>query len=103
MLGLVRQVPEDSAGNLYRDHVAGRIRGVEAIAERSATCAYTVTPDYGFIIDRHPDMARVTIVSACSGHGFKHSAAIGEAVALMAMSGETPKVLQPFALSAQHP
>ena len=44
-------------------------------------CLYTVTPDFGFVIDAHPHCDRVIIASPCSGHGFKHSAAIGEALA----------------------
>lgn len=42
------------------------------------TCMYTVTPDEGFVLDYHPESKNVLIVSACSGHGFKHSAAVGE-------------------------
>ena len=72
--------PEESAA-MYRHHVAGRLAGATARVTRSAACLYTVTPDRGFIIDRHPRMDRVLVVSACSGHGFKHSAGIGEAVA----------------------
>ena len=49
---------------------------------RSTTCLYTSTPDARFRIGPHPAMDRVTVVSACSGHGFKHSAAVGEALAL---------------------
>ena len=45
------------------------------------TCLYTVTPDLHFLIDRHPRNERVLVVPPCSGHGFKHSAGIGEAVA----------------------
>jgi glycine/D-amino acid oxidase-like deaminating enzyme len=42
---------------------------------------------------------RVTVVSACSGHGFKHSAALGEAIADK-VAGDLAKVkLAPFALS----
>jgi sarcosine oxidase len=37
------------------------------------------------VIDRLPASERVIAVSPCSGHGFKHSAAIGEAVAQMAL------------------
>ena len=49
-----------------------------------------------FVIDRHPAHENVTIVSACSGHGFKHSPAIGEAVA-QRIAGECPEVdLRPF-------
>ncbi len=47
---------------------------------RGATCLYTATPDFNFWAGHHPDIPRVTIVSACSGHGFKHAAALGEAV-----------------------
>lgn len=45
------------------------------------TCRYTLTPDEDFIIDRHPGHKHITIVSACSGHGFKFGALFGEAVA----------------------
>jgi sarcosine oxidase len=47
---------------------------------RSAACLYTSTPDFNFWVAPHPDMPAVTVVSACSGHGFKHAAALGEAV-----------------------
>lgn len=67
---------------MHRDHVAGRLRGVRAGALRSAACMYTVTPDSGFLVDWLPGPARVLLASACSGHGFKHSAGLGEAVAL---------------------
>jgi sarcosine oxidase len=65
---------------------------------RTVPCLYTSTRGSRFIIDRHPDHANVTIVSACSGHGFKHSAAIGEAVAETIATGTTARVLKPFAL-----
>jgi sarcosine oxidase len=63
---------------------------------RTATCLYTVTPDAGFVIDRHPRSDRVTVVSACSGHGFKHSAAIGEALCEILLDGQTTLDLEPF-------
>lgn len=48
----------------------------------SATvCSYTNTRDFHFLIDSHPADARVTLLSACSGHGFKFAPAIGELVA----------------------
>lgn len=39
------------------------------------------------------------VVSACSGHGFKHSAGIGEAVAEHVATGRSSVDLAPFALS----
>ena len=50
------------------------------------------------MIDRHPEHEAVVLVSACSGHGFKHSAAIGEAVAQLLMRGEAEIDLSPFSL-----
>ena len=47
----------------------------------STTCLYTMADDGNFVIAPHPDTERITLVSACSGHGFKHSAALGESLA----------------------
>jgi sarcosine oxidase len=66
---------------------------------RTISCLYTNTPDGGFIIDQHPDHPSVIIVSPCSGHGFKHSAAIGEAVAQLAVNGESTIDIGSFAFS----
>jgi sarcosine oxidase len=55
----------------------------------TAVCLYTDTPDEHFIIDHHPRHPQVLIVSPCSGHGFKFSAAIGE-VAAQRITGKTP-------------
>lgn len=52
---------------------------------RSATCLYTSTADGHFRFGPHPDMPRVHVVSACSGHGFKHAAAVGEAAVAAAL------------------
>ncbi|MEO6166361.1 MAG: N-methyl-L-tryptophan oxidase [Chitinophagales bacterium] len=44
----------------------------------SVVCIYTNTPDEHFIIDFHPAHHNIIIASACSGHGFKFSSAIGK-------------------------
>jgi sarcosine oxidase len=66
---------------------------------RSVACKYTVTPDFHFIIDRAPSSERVWFASACSGHGFKHSAAVGEALAEMVIGSPTNFDLSAFRLS----
>lgn len=58
---------------------------------RAVSCLYTSTHGYRFVIDRHPQHDTVLIVSACSGHGFKHSPAIGEAVAQW-LTGQEPEI-----------
>jgi sarcosine oxidase len=52
---------------------------------RGATCLYTSTPDFNFWIGPHPQIDNVTVASACSGHGFKHAPAVGEAVVANAL------------------
>lgn len=96
---IVREVEARESEAMFDVHLSGRIGGVSRHAVKAAACAYTVTPDQGFIIDRHPDSERVTVVSACSGHGFKHSAGIGECVAELLSTGHATADLAPFALA----
>jgi sarcosine oxidase len=67
---------------------------------RSVSCLYTSTNGSRFVIDRHPGHENVLIVSACSGHGFKHSPAIGEAVAQLMTDGDSAIDLGHFSLAA---
>ena len=94
-----RDVAPGEAAAMHATHVAGRLRGLRAAPARSAACLYTVTPDSGFVIDTLPEDERVIVISACSGHGFKHSAAIGEAVAQWLCAGRADIDLAPFRLA----
>ena len=89
---------EEAAGELHAEYLERHFRWVDRAPLRSAQCLYTNTRDSNFVIDRHPDHANVTIVSACSGHGFKHSPAIGEAVAQWVTGGRSELDLAPFRL-----
>jgi sarcosine oxidase len=91
-----RDVPAEDSARMYGAHLAGRLAGIGDVALRAITCLYTVTPDSAFVIDAHPHMPRVLVVSACSGHGFKHSAAIGEAVAQRLVEGSSTIDLSAF-------
>jgi len=66
---------------------------------RTVACQYTVTPDFHFIIDHTPGCDRVWFASPCSGHGFKHSAAVGEALAEVTAEGQTKFDLSLFRLA----
>jgi len=66
---------------------------------RATTCLYTVTKDFGFVVDRHPTHDRIIVASPCSGHGFKHSAALGEAISDLALGMKSRFELGAFALS----
>ena len=89
---------DSEARQMHQTHVRQRLVGVSDRCLRSVTCLYTVTPDFGFIIDRHPDWERVLVASPCSGHGFKHSAAIGAALAEQVIDGRSRIDLTPFSL-----
>jgi sarcosine oxidase len=95
-VGIDRTVAPDEMKAMFNTHIRGRMRGVTARCVKASTCLYTSALRANFVIDRVPESPDLIVVSACSGHGFKHSAAIGEAVAVMAQSGKTPDVLRPF-------
>jgi sarcosine oxidase len=62
----------------------------------AAVCLYTNTPDFHFVLGPLPSEPRVTLVSACSGHGFKFASAIGEVAADFATVGSTTLDLSVF-------
>jgi sarcosine oxidase len=87
--------PQEAAF-MRRDVIGERLPWLGPTPLRTVSCLYTCTRGSRFVIDRHPAHENVMIVSACSGHGFKHSAAIGEAVA-DSVTGGRPRVdLRPF-------
>jgi sarcosine oxidase len=93
-----RNVGAGDASAMHRDLIAGNIPGISDRCLRAETCLYTVTRDAGFVVDRHPGMDNVILVSACSGHGFKHSAAIGEALSQLIVHGASKFDLTAFRL-----
>lgn len=76
--------------------IANRIGKITGMPVRSVTCQYTVTPQSKFIIDHHPEIPHVLVASCCSGHGFKHSAAIGESIAATLQDKEPTVDLRSF-------
>jgi sarcosine oxidase len=92
-----------SAKLLHKRYLARYFPWVTPEPLRITSCLYTCTRGSRFIIDRHPSHPNVRIVAACSGHGFKHSAAIGEAVAQTISDGVSEIDLTPFALAGGFP
>jgi sarcosine oxidase len=84
-----RAVDMEEEQSMYKDYVQGRLPGISDRCGTAASCLYTTTPDSNFVIDVHPDNDRIIIASPCSGHGFKHSAAIGEALAEQVIDGKS--------------
>lgn len=84
-----REVSTQEVAKTYKTYVQPHLVGVKENCVKAVTCLYTVTLDHHFLIDRHPDYPQVIIASPCSGHGFKHSAAIGEVLAQLVMEGRS--------------
>ena len=98
-MGLVRDIDASECASMYESYVAPFLPELGAGCTRASTCFYTVTPDFGFVLDRHPASERIIIASCCSGHGFKHSVALGEATAELIVDGQSRIDLSSFALT----
>jgi sarcosine oxidase len=77
-----RAVPEAEWRSIHARHIAPHLDGLGDRLTKSSTCLYTCTPDAGFIVEQSD---RIIAASPCSGHGFKHSPAMGEHLAAMAL------------------
>jgi glycine/D-amino acid oxidase-like deaminating enzyme len=85
--------PDLGAGcKVGRHHGDADLAAIRAFMERrlpqangalkaSDVCLYTNTPDFHFVVDRHPRHTEVILASVCSGHGFKFAAVMGEIIA----------------------
>jgi sarcosine oxidase len=75
---LNRTVTEQEQLDFWNNKVQGRVLGFSGKFRKSEVCFYTVTQDARFKVDFLEGFDDVLMASACSGHGFKHSAALGE-------------------------
>jgi sarcosine oxidase len=93
-----RSVSAEETRQMYAAHVARFLPGLSETCVKAIACLYTSTPDGGFVLDTHPRHPQIIIASPCSGHGFKHSAAIGEALAQVVADGKSQIDLRSFSL-----
>ena len=93
-----REVHENESREAYEKFIKNRLQGVSNVSPKSETCLYTTTPDSGFVIDFDPKHPQIIIASPCSGHGFKHSPAIGEVLAELAIDGKSKIDISEFSL-----
>ncbi len=95
---LDREVAEADTAALHERLVRHRLPGLSARAVKRAACLYTMADDGRFRIGggEAAGVPGLTWLSACSGHGFKHSAALGEALAERLLQGRSTLDLDPF-------
>ena len=87
---------------MHAAHSRAGSPGSRRAACATRSCLYTVAPDFGFLLDVLPGHGNVVVASPCSGHGFKHSAAVGECAAALAL-GRTPPLDVSRSASADSP
>ena len=92
-------VTSDEKRSMYDQFLRDRLPGISDRCRKAVSCLYTMTPDSNFVIDVHPQDDRILLASPCSGHGFKHSAAIGEALAQKVIDGQSKIDLGSFGLN----
>lgn len=76
-VGLIRSAYREIAPSL-----AGTLAG-------AATCLYTMSPDGHFLVGTRHGSRRIHFAAGLSGHGFKLSPALGDALAQLATTGST--------------
>lgn len=91
-------VSREEIESMYEQFVAPYFPDVSNRCVKAVSCMYTVTPDSHFVIDVHPRHSSIILASPCSGHGFKHSAAIGEVLAQLAIDGKSTIDISRFGL-----
>ncbi len=91
-----RVVSTEEIEDFYHRLLLPKVAGVTPNCVKTAVCLYSNTPDDHFLIDSDPRSDRITVMSPCSGHGFKHSTALGEAVAQSIAVGDSDLDLSPF-------
>jgi len=67
-------------------------------AVRNDVCMYTDTPDEHFVVGSPPGQPQVTVLSCCSGHGFKFAPIVGDVAADLVLTKQTDHPIGPFAL-----
>jgi glycine/D-amino acid oxidase-like deaminating enzyme len=82
-----------------QNYVRARLPQLDPTPFDVQSCLYTNTPDYHFILDRHPELPHVVIAAGFSGHGFKFGPILGQIMAALALAEAPPLSLAQFALN----
>ena len=93
-----REVSQEEIKAMYENFIAPYFPDLSDKCVKAVSCLYTVTPDSHFVIDTHPKYPSIILASPCSGHGFKHSAAIGEILAQLAIDGKSKIDISSFSI-----
>jgi sarcosine oxidase len=82
-----RKIGEEDLKPL-REFAGQYLRGVTTDVVDSSVCMYTNTPDERFLAISPRELRGVTVLSACSGHGFKFAPMLGQLMAELILDGQ---------------
>lgn len=85
----VDRTPHASDEDDFRPALRALLPGADGPLAGMHVCLYTMSADGHFVIGRHPRFTNVSIACGLSGHGFKFAPMIGEALADLALRGES--------------
>ena len=71
------------------EFLTSHLPGVGRPMQRHSVCYYTMSPDEHFIVDWDPGNSNTLFAAGLSGHGFKFTSVLGEALADLALEGQT--------------
>ncbi len=74
--------------------VRAHLKGLTTQPTDHAVCLYTMSPDEHFIVDRHPQHANLAFAAGLSGHGFKFTPVLGQALADLVLDGTSGLPIQ---------
>ena len=70
--------------------ISACLPGLDLTPVDHSVCMYTMSPDQHFVVDRHPQYPQVAFAAGLSGHGFKFTGVLGQALVELAADGQTP-------------
>lgn len=91
-----RTVSLKEQDDFFEEKVGDRFFFLKREGMVSKVCLYTVTSDANFNVGHLPGFKEIYVASACSGHGFKHTTGLGEAIAAEILGKEHLISLKPF-------
>lgn len=92
--GQLDRAMHDSDVTRLAQFIESHLPGLETRPVQHSVCMYTLTPDQHFIVDRHPKWSNVALAAGFSGHGFKFTPVVGEALAHLVVNGATSLPIQ---------
>jgi sarcosine oxidase/L-pipecolate oxidase len=92
-------VPGAASVPAVTEFIRKHFRSVAAQPSVVETCLFTITPDHGYIMDRHPRHPNIIIGAGFSGHGFKLSPVVGKILSELVLDLPPSYDMKPYCIN----